>query len=75
MSGYDWRDDPTFEGIEDPEPTRTARTGQDGPCRPTQEDIQAFCEMSERGAFLPTLKGPGLTPPARKRRGKWGNAK
>ena len=32
-------------------------------------------EASERGAFLPTLKGPGLTPPARKRRGKWGDAK
>jgi hypothetical protein len=61
------------DGPSEDKPARTARTGQERPFHPSQEDIQAYCEMSERGAFLPVLKGPGLTPPARKRRGKWGS--
>jgi hypothetical protein len=55
-----------------PSEDKPTKTGQGGPFHPTQEDIQAYSEMSERGAFLPTIK-TGLTPPARKRRGKWGS--
>jgi hypothetical protein len=70
-------DDPLWDE-EQPasEPTRTARTGQERRFEPSMEDRAWAAEASERGAFLPTLKGPGLTPPSRKRRGKWGgNAK
>jgi hypothetical protein len=35
------------------------------------EDRAWAAEVSARGGFLPVIK-TGLTPPARKRRGKWG---
>jgi hypothetical protein len=74
VSTYDWRDDPTFEGIEDPEPTRTARTAASGRFEPSEADRAWAAEASERGAFLPTIKAPGR-PSRRRGRGKWGDAK
>ena len=58
------------------EPAEPAGTGQEGHFEPSMEDRAWAVEVSARGGFLPILRGPGLTPPASRRRGKkWGNTK
>jgi hypothetical protein len=73
MSGSDWRDDPRFEGIEDPEPepTRTARTGQEGSWAISEADRRWAAEMSDKG-----LLGPHRNPVGRlgHKPGRWSRA-
>jgi hypothetical protein len=48
--------DPLSEGLIDepePEPTRTARTRQDGPYHPSREDESWYVQASARGLFRP----------------------
>lgn len=67
MARYDYRRDRLYRGMEAPTPRQGRRF------EPSTEDRAWAAEVSARGGFLPPLKGPGLTPPARKRRAKWGD--
>ena len=70
-------DDPLWDEEQpDSEPGKAPGTGQEGSWAVSEADRAWAAEVSARGGFLPVLKGPGLTPPASRRRGKkWGNTK
>ena len=54
-------------------PSEAPGTRQEGSWGVSEADRAWAAEASERGAFLPTLKVPGLArPTSSKRRGRWG---
>jgi hypothetical protein len=61
--------DPLYEGLIDepePEPTRPARTRQDGPYPPSREDESWYVQASAKGLFRPLPPGhPAVSYPGK----------
>ena len=59
--------------VEPPPPRPAPQPAPDRPYQPTQADIQAFSELSERGSFRPLTETLPRAKPYHAR-GRWGRA-